>query len=183
MLENNTVKTTNIQGLFLVERETFEDGRGFFRETFRAGELNSALGFEFAIKQENHSRSVKNTLRGIHVAPWNKFIYVVRGEVQSVVVDLRDGSATFGEYVSIILGESNHTRIFVPKGCGNSYLVLSEEADCMYLTDDYWSPGKEYGVLWNDSDIKINWQTDKPLLSDKDRINKTIKELFPGRLK
>jgi dTDP-4-dehydrorhamnose 3,5-epimerase len=166
-----------LEGVLVFDRPTFPDERGFFKEVLRFSEVEKALGQTFTVKQVNHSRSVKNTLRGIHVAPWNKLIYIPHGRVQSVIVDCRKDSSTFGKYQSAILGEENKACIFVPKGCGNSYLVLSDDADYFYLTDEEWAPNREKGVIWNDKDLGINWQLEgEPLLSEKDKTNPTFSQ-------
>jgi dTDP-4-dehydrorhamnose 3,5-epimerase len=161
---------------------TFPDDRGFFKEVIRTGQLEEKIGKPFVTRQVNHSRSTKNTLRGIHIAPWNKLIYVVHGTVQSVIVDCRKGSPTFGKYKSVILGEDNRSCIFVPAGCGNSYLVLSEDADYLYLTDQEWTPNQEKGVAWNDKDLAIDWQLSEadgePTLSEKDKNNPSFSAIF-----
>ncbi len=175
----SSIQTTSIEGLLEIERPTFADDRGFFHETFRKTELEEILGKPFDIKQANHSRSIKKTLRGIHSAPWNKLIYVSRGKVQAVIVDLRKGSPTFGKYVSFIIGDDNKKSVFIPANCGNSYLVLSDEADYHYLTDEEWTPNKEIGVAWDDPQLKIHWEIkDDLLLSIKDQQNPRLNETF-----
>ena len=130
----------------------------------------------------NHARSSKNTLRGIHIAPWNKLIYVTSGNVKAVIVDLRENSATFGKYESFVIGDDNRSSIFIPKGFGNSYLVLSEDADYTYLTDEEWSPNREVGVIWNDPTLNIDWGlAEQPILSPKDQQNPSLKEVFPKK--
>ena len=176
MKQNSPVTKTSIPGLLVIERQTFSDERGFFRESARIAEIEEAAGVSFDIAQANHARSSKNTLRGIHIAPWNKLVYVTRGSVQSVIVDLREGSSSFGKYESFVIGEENRSSIFIPKGCGNSYLVLSEEADYTYLTDDEWISDKEIGIAWNDPTLNISWQIQgEPHLSEKDRQNPKFK--------
>lgn len=171
----DAITKTSIQGLVLIKRPTNEDDRGFFREPVRIKGVEEATGVQFAVAQMNHARSSKNTLRGIHVAPWNKLIYVTRGKVQVVLVDLREGSETYKKFESVVIGDENKSSIFIPKGMGNSYLVLSDDADYVYLTDEEWSPGKEYGVAWNDPTLNIPWQLEgEPVLSDKDKNNFNI---------
>lgn len=172
---------TDIEGVFLVNRPTFPDDRGFFHETFRKNELEEKIGKPFEIVQMNHSRSVKDTLRGIHAAPWSKLIYVPRGKVQQITVDLRKDSPTFGKWITVELGEENKSAIFVPSGCGNAFLVLSAECDYTYLVTDYWAIGKEVGIIWNDPDLKIEWQTNTPVLSKKDQENSFFKEIFSNK--
>lgn len=171
----DTITKTSIDGLVLIKRPTIEDERGFFREPARIKAVEEATGIEFDVKQMNHARSSKNTLRGIHVAPWNKLIYVTRGKVQAVLVDLREGSQTYKKFESVIIGDENKTSIFIPKGIGNSYLVLSDDADYIYLTDEEWAPNREYGVAWNDPSLNIPWQLQgEPNLSDRDKNNPNL---------
>lgn len=176
MDQNSPITKTSIEGLVSIKRSTFPDDRGFFRESARIKEIEEATGIEFKVAQMNHSRSGKNSLRGIHIAPWNKLIYVTHGKVQSVVVDLREGSPTYKKYESFIIGEDNKSSIFIPKGMGNSYLVLSDEADYTYLTDEEWAPGRETGILWNDPSLNIVWELngEDPILSEKDKQNPRI---------
>jgi len=178
----DTIITTSLPQVVQISRPTLLDDRGFFRESFRIKELETAVGIPFQVAQANHSRSSKNTLRGIHIAPWNKLIYVTRGTVQAVVVDFKEGSPTFGKYESFVIGEDKRVSIFIPAGYGNSYFVMSDEADYTYLTDREWEPNKERGILWNDPDLKIEWKLEgTPILSEKDQQNPVAKTLFPGK--
>jgi len=180
MNENPTITKTTLEGVFQILRPTFPDDRGFFRESIRTKELEAMSGIPFNIVQANHARSTKSTLRGIHIAPWNKLIYVTRGRVQAVIVDLKKDSPTFGQHQSFILGDENRASIFVPAYCGNSYLVLSDEADYTYLTDQEWTPGRETSVAWDDPKLAIKWEYEgEPTLSERDKANPTMKELYP----
>lgn len=172
------IEATEIEGVFIIRRPKFGDERGFFRETFRKSDLEKKIGFEFNPMQANHSRSQKGVLRGIHAAPWHKLTTVMRGEVQQVVVDLRQDSKTFKKYISVTMGESDFCSVFIPAGCGNAFLVLSEIADYNYLTSDYWEAGKEYGIMYNDPDINVTWEIENPEISDRDKSNPTFKEKF-----
>lgn len=172
------ITKTEIEGVLIVDIPAHIDERGFFKETFRKNELEEILGKQINFVQENHARSKKGVLRGIHVAPWSKFFYCVKGSVQHVVVDLRKDSPTFGKYISNIIGDGNQVKVFIPAGCGNSYLILSDEADVIYLTDDYYSPGKEFGVSWNDPELSINWEIKEPVLSEKDQSAPKVDEVF-----
>src|SRR3990167_8566850 len=170
MDRNQSIFPTSIQGLVLIQRPTASDDRGFFREPARIKEIENATGIPFIVAQMNHARSSKNTLRGIHIAPWNKLVYVTSGNVQAVIVDLRQGSQTFGKYESFVIGDDKRSSIFIPKGFGNSYLVLSDDADYVYLTDQEWEPDKEFGVIWNDPTLNIYWGlAEQPILSPKDQ--------------
>jgi dTDP-4-dehydrorhamnose 3,5-epimerase len=171
MIFSARVNKFSIKGLLKIDFPISSDDRGFFKEVIRTGEIRKVLGKEFIVRQMNHARSTRNTLRGIHVAPWNKIIYVTRGAAQVVIVDCRSDSATFGKYESFILGDENRSCIFVPMYCGNSYLVLSENLDYIYLTDQEWSPNKEKNIAWNDPTLAISWKLEKiePILSEKDK--------------
>jgi len=176
----NNFKTFPIKGLLQISPPIFEDERGFFKEIVRFNEIEKVLGKQFLAKQVNHARSIKNTLRGIHIAPWNKIIYVMRGKIQVVVVDCREDSPTFGKYESVILGDENRSCVFIPAGCGNSYLALSDEANYVYMTDQEWIPNKEKDIVWNDRDLKIDWQLEKePFLSERDRKARSFSSVFP----
>lgn len=175
------ITETELSGLFVIERPTFPDDRGFFRESFRKAELEARTGYPVEFVQANHSRSVKNTLRGVHIAPWHKLISVTHGEVQTVLVDARVDSPTFGKYFSLIIGDSNRASIFIPAGFGNSFAVLSDEADYTYLTTDYWAPGKEFTVRYDDPDLGIKWEVTEPVVSDRDKTCPTLRETFPEK--
>jgi dTDP-4-dehydrorhamnose 3,5-epimerase len=182
MSDTNFITHTSIQGLLQIQRPTYPDDRGFFRESVRIKAVEEEYGEPFVVAQASHARSTKLALRGIHIAPWNKLIYITRGKIQTVIVDTRPESPTFGKYESFILGDDNRTSIFVPKGLGNSYLVLSDEADYTYLVDQEWAPNMEKSLLWNDETVGIKWElTEAPILSEKDKLNKTLRELFPER--
>lgn len=180
--ETDYIEETALNGVFIVKRPTFADQRGFFRETLRRSDLEKKLGYPFEVVQANHSRSQRGSLRGVHIAPWNKLVTVVHGEAQQVVVDLRPGSPTFGKHVSVVIGESNWASVFIPAFCGNAFLVLSDIADYTYLTTDYWAPGKETAVAYNDPDLAISWQIDDPIVSEKDQHNPSVREAFPNEL-
>jgi dTDP-4-dehydrorhamnose 3,5-epimerase len=174
---------TELKGVFVIKRPTFEDDRGFFRELYRKGDLEKRLGYEFTPVQPNHSRSKKDTLRAIHVATWHKLVTVMRGEVQQLVADLREDSPTFGKHITINVGDSNRVCVFIPAGCGNGFLALSDEVDYCYFTTDYWGPGKEKYVIYNDPDLNINWQTQNPIVSEKDSQSPKLREVFPDKFK
>lgn len=176
---SDSIQKTDIEGVFIINHPVMPDDRGFFHETFRKNELEEAIGKSFVIVQQNHSRSVKDILRGIHIAPWSKLVYVTRGSVQEVVIDLRKSSSTFGKSISITLGEDTKSALFIPPGCGNAFLVTSDVADYIYSVSDYWAPGSEYGLIWNDPDLNIKWESESPILSEKDQNNSTFKEKFP----
>jgi dTDP-4-dehydrorhamnose 3,5-epimerase len=172
-----TIKESVLKGVYLVESPIREDERGFLKELIRKNELERSLDFSFNLAQLNHSRSKKNSLRGIHVSPCSKIIYCINGNVQSVIVDLKRNSPTFGKHLSLVIGEENMTVIIIPPYCGNSYLTLSESADYLYLLDESWQPGKEYGIIWNDPSLNINWKIKgEPILSQKDKQNLSLND-------
>lgn len=179
MSDTNFITQTSLHDVFLINRPTFADDRGFFRESVRIKDLEAETGRSFQVIQANHARSSKNTLRGIHIAPWNKLIYVTRGKVQAVIVDLQKDSPTFGKHESFILGDDTKTSLFIPPQCGNSYLVLSDEADYTYLVDQEWYPGAENAIAWNDPTLNIKWELDgEPILSEKDLKNPMFEEVY-----
>lgn len=176
------ITKSSIEGILQIDFPIFPDDRGFFKEVMRTSEVEKALGKKFAVRQVNHARSTKNTLRGIHIAPWNKILYVIRGIVQVIIVDCRDDSLTFGKYESIILGDENRSCVFVPAYCGNSYLVLSDNADYVYFTDQEWNPDKEKNIAWNDPALAIKWKLEKePILSERDKNNPLLATVFPNK--
>ncbi len=181
MTDQTYITKTELEGVLLLNRPSFADDRGFFREVFRKNDLEAAVGAELNFVQSNHARSSKNTLRGIHIAPWSKLITIMCGEIQAVIVDCRPDSATFGKHISVQLGESNFGALFVPPGFGNSYLVTSEQCDYNYLVTDYWAPGKETSIRYDDPDLNIEWQTKSPILSAKDMQNPSMREAFPEK--
>ena len=169
---------TNLDDCVIIEPEVFGDERGFFLETFQAERYASLAGINTPFVQDNHSRSSKGVLRGMHYQkekPQGKLVRVVSGVVYDVAVDLRKGSCTFGQFASVILSEENKLQFWVPPGFAHGFVVLSDIADFEYKCTDYYDPSDEGSVLWNDSDIQIPWPIDNPSLSEKDaNANKLI---------
>lgn len=171
------IKKTDIEGLLIIEGgQTFEDERGFFRELFRRDEFERVLGRSWVHVQENHAYSKKGVLRGIHVAPWDKMFYVPKGRVLSVTMDLRKNSPTFKQVNKIEIGDRNLVKLFVPAGVGNAYLILSDEAVYEYQVNEYYQPGMEKGIAWDDPELNIDWGISEPILSEKDKNNISLKE-------
>jgi len=157
----------------LIEPSVFEDDRGFFFETYHETKF-AELGIRDRFVQDNHAKSVRHTLRGLHYQvrhPQAKLCRVIQGEVLDVVVDVRHGSPHFGKWESGILSAQNKREMYVPAGFAHGYLVLSETAEFLYKCSDFYHPEYERGVLWNDPEIGITWGVQGPLLSDKDRRN------------
>jgi dTDP-4-dehydrorhamnose 3,5-epimerase len=164
---------TSLPGVFLIEPSVFEDERGFFFESYHEKTF-ADLGITDRFVQDNHARSVKHTLRGLHYQirhPQAKLCRVVQGEVLDVVVDIRRGSPTFRRWESGVLSAMNRRQMYVPPGFAHGYLVLSDSADFLYKCSDFYRPEYERGVLWDDPEIGIKWGVETPLLSDKDRRN------------
>ncbi len=164
---------TSLPGVVLLEPEVFGDTRGFFMETYHSEKLRE-LGIDSVFVQDNHSLSRRGTLRGLHYQlnnPQAKLCRVVRGEVLDVAVDIRQGSPTFGQWCSAILSAENKRQIYIPRDFAHGFFVLSEEAEFLYKCDGFYEPADQYGILWNDPQIGIDWQISgdvEVLLSDKD---------------
>lgn len=164
------------------------DERGFFLEIFRQNDLKKETGVDFSPVQWNHSMSLPGVIRGVHMEDWNKLVYPVTGILYAPIVDLRPQSSTFGkvEYITIDNSKGeNKKALFLPKGgIGNSICVLGEEPlNYIYLVDEYWDNSKAKGVAWDDPDLAIKWPVDSPTVSDRDRANPKLRELFPEKFK
>jgi dTDP-4-dehydrorhamnose 3,5-epimerase len=169
---------TSLPGVVIVKPRVFSDTRGFFVETYRQSVLAEA-GIHENFVQDNHSHSSRGVLRGMHfqlLRPQAKLCRVARGEVLDVAVDVRVGSPTFGKWVSVVLSGENHLQLFVPKGFAHGFAVRSECADFLYKCSDYFEAADDRGVLWNDPAIGIDWQTESPILSEKDQRYPTLAE-------
>lgn len=176
---------TAIPDVLIIEPKVFGDARGFFFESFNQKTFNEATGLNETFVQDNHSRSAKGVLRGLHYQlqqPQGKLVRVVRGAVFDVAVDIRKSSSTFGQWVGCELSEHNHKQMWVPVGFAHGFLVLSESADFLYKTTDYYAPAYERCMAWNDPDIGIDWPAlgTVPQLSVKDQNGTRLRdaELF-----
>ena len=166
----NILKTI-LPGCVIIEPKVFGDDRGFFLETFHTARYKQLAGINMPFVQDNHSRSLKGVLRGLHfqkTKPQGKLVRVVRGEVFDVAVDIRRESATFGKWEGVILSEKNKKQFWVPPGFAHGFMVLSDVADFEYKCTDYYDPSDEGSILWNDPDLDIKWPLMNPILSDKD---------------
>ncbi len=176
------IETTDIPGLLIYQRETFEDNRGFFREAVELRDLEKVLGKKITVTQWNHSLSHSKVIRGFHAEPWEKIIYVLRGEVMAAIVDLRLDSPTFGKVVTVTLGENNRKTLYLPKGMGNSFCVTSStDAEYMYMITDYFEGKPTPAVAWNDPVLTKQfggWPVENPIVSEKDMNYPTLKEKF-----
>ncbi|AXO69061.1 MULTISPECIES: dTDP-4-dehydrorhamnose 3,5-epimerase [Klebsiella] len=175
------IKNTKIHDVKLIEPKVFGDERGFFLEVFEKKRYQEALNITFDFVQDNHSRSSYGVLRGLHFQtkdPQGKLVRVVRGKVFDVAVDIRPDSPTYGQWEGVILSEDNKHQFWIPPGLAHGFVVLSETADFEYKCTDYYSPGHEGCLLWNDPEVGIEWPIDfEPLLSEKDMLGKTLQEL------
>lgn len=173
------VTPTSIPDVLLIEPKVFGDSRGFFFESFNQREFNAATATNFNLVQENYSRSKKGVLRGLHYQlgrPQGKLIRVARGSVFDVAVDIRPASPHFGKWVGIELNEHDNFQLWLPPGLAHGFLVLSESADFVYKTTDYYAPELEHCISWNDTEIGIDWPLDgDPTLSAKDIAGKAFK--------
>ncbi len=175
----NIIKT-KISDILIIEPKVFGDDRGFFFESFNAKKFTESTGIETQFVQDNHSRSGKNVLRGLHYQiqqAQGKLVRVVAGEVLDVAVDIRKSSPSFGQWVSCLLSAENKRQFWVPPGFAHGFVVLSDTADFLYKTTDYYAPEYERSILWNDPELNINWQlSGEPILSAKDKSAPTLKE-------
>lgn len=179
------VTPTAIPDVIILEPKIFGDERGFFMESFNALRFREATGLERSFVQDNHSKSARHVLRGLHYQvrqPQGKLVRVVQGEVYDVAVDLRLSSPTFGSWVGVVLSADNHRQLWVPEGFAHGFLVLSEAAEFLYKTTDFYAPEHERSLLWNDPAIGIEWPiAGLPVLSAKDAVAPTLKqaEIYP----
>ena len=166
------IETTNVPGVFVITPHVFSDARGFIYESYNRDKL-LGHGIDTEFVQDNHAKSVRGTLRGLHFqlppAAQVKLVRVVRGAVWDVAVDIRAGSPTFGNWVGVELSAENWRQLYVPAGFAHGYCVLSDEAEFLYKTSHTYSPAHEHGILWNDPDLKIAWPVAEPILSERDR--------------
>jgi len=175
------VLSTPLEGVLVLEPKVFRDDRGFFLETFREESLVAA-GITVPLIQDNHSRSVKHTVRALHfqTEPGQpKLVRVARGSVFDVVVDMRKSSPTFGQRFEMELSDENHRQLWIPVGFAHGFCVTSDVADFVYRCGSYYDPATEQGILWNSPGLGINWPTDAPILSDRDTRNPAFSE-YPG---
>ena len=179
------VIATRLPDVLVIEPKVFGDDRGFFYESFNARAFAEATGYTLQFVQDNHSRSTRGVLRGLHYQieqAQGKLVRVTAGEVLDIAVDIRRSSPTFGQWASVRLSAQNHRQLWVPPGFAHGFVVLSESADFLYKTTDYYSPSAERCIRWDDPQLAIDWEFEgAPILSAKDQNGKTLHEadLFP----
>ena len=165
------VIVTKLPGVVIIEPVVHGDERGFFLETFQLERYRSLAGIDLPFVQDNHSRSRHGVLRGLHAQrgrPQGKLVRVARGTVYDVAADINPESPTFGQWVGVTLSDQDHRQLWIPPGYAHGFVVLSEYADFEYKCTDYYNPRGEYGVVWNDPDLAIDWPVDAPTVSAKD---------------
>lgn len=170
-----------IEDVILVKPKVFGDNRGFFMESYKKSDFY-ANGIDVEFNQDNHSKSTKHVLRGLHYQanPFGqaKLVRCSKGRIYDVAVDIRPNSKTFGEYVKVELSEENKQMLYIPVGFAHGFVVLSDEAELLYKASGEYAPQADRGVLWNDKDINIDWEIDfEPILSEKDKIQPKLKEI------
>ncbi len=175
------VVPTPIPDLLIVEPKVFGDDRGFFYESFNQRRFTELTGVTDTFVQDNHSKSARNVLRGLHYQiqqPQGKLVRVIAGEVLDVAVDIRRNSPGFGKGFAIKLSAENKKMLWIPKGFAHGFVVLSDSAEFLYKTTDYWAPEHERCIIWNDPDLAIDWQLGNttPLLSAKDQLGKRLRD-------
>ena len=174
------VTKTDLPGVLIIEPKAFGDERGFFLETFQAERYREAAGISLPFVQDNHSRSKRGVLRGLHVQTRHvqgKLVRAARGEIFDVAADIDPKSATFGRWVGVTLSDTNHRQLWIPPGYAHGFVVVSEIADFEYKCTDYYDPQAEAGVVWNDPDLHIAWPIEAPTLSEKDKRLPKLAEL------
>lgn len=177
---------TTLPGVIVVEPEVFKDERGFFFESYHEAKF-AEIGIRDRFVQDNHSKSIKGTLRGLHyqiARPQAKLCRVIQGEVLDVAVDIRRGSPSFGQHMSVVLSAENMKQMYIPVGFAHGYVVRSETAEFIYKCSDFYFSQYERGVIWNDPELAIDWGTETPILSTKDRshpmLSKIPSDELPG---
>lgn len=175
------IKPTAIPDVLLIEPKVFGDDRGFFYESFNAKLFNEAVGREITFVQDNHSKSVKNVLRGLHFQKppmaQGKLVRVIQGSVFDVAVDIRKNSPTFGNWVGEILSAENKKQLWIPEGFAHGFLTLSDTAEFLYKTTNYYAPSHEGCIIWNDPELNIDWGlTEEPTMSAKDLVGMHFNE-------
>lgn len=175
------VTETDIPGLLLIEPDVFRDPRGLFLETYHARRYEEA-GIPGPFVQDNYSQSMRGTLRGLHYQEphaQGKLVMVTEGAVYDVVVDIRKGSPSFGNWYGVELSAENRRQLYVPPGCAHGFCVTSDRASFLYKCTDYYAPSDEHGIIWNDPALAIPWPVATPILSAKDQAYKSLAEMEP----
>lgn len=174
------VHTCKLEGILLIEPDSFEDQRGFFLETYEESRYGK-FGILDKFVQDNHSRSKKNVLRGLHFTKRNsqaQIVTVIRGAVFDVVVDIRKDSPTWGQWFGVELSDQGLRQIYMPHGFAHGFCVLSDYADLHYKVSHFYDASDEGGLIWDDSEVKIDWPIDNPIISDRDLLHSDLRTLW-----
>lgn len=178
------IKKTSIEGLLVLERPTFPDDRGFFREVFHLDELEKALGRDFRPIQWNHSKSLPSVIRAIHAENWNKLVYPVTGQMFTAIIDIRPESPTFAKIETFNFDNDNRYALFISKGLANSICATgSEPVNYLYLVDAYYTGSDTRAIAYDDPDLAIDWPVKDPIVSERDKNNPRLRDLFPEKFK
>ena len=178
------ITKTSIPGLLVIERPVFADDRGFFREVFRLNDLEEVIGEKFNIVQANHSYSLPKVIRALHAENWNKLVYPLTGKVFTAIVDIRPESEAFGKHETFIIDDDSRKALFIPKGLANSVCVMGESpVHYLYLVDAYYKGDDTRAIAWDDPDVGVDWPIKDPIISERDRKNPRLRELFPEKFK
>ncbi len=176
----NQILKTSLEGLLKIERPLRFDERGYFHEVVRLEELSGATGRPFKVMQVNHSRSKQGVLRGLHAERWEKIVWVARGQAFSAIVDIRPDSPTFGKYETFELNDENGLALYIPEGFANSIYALTE-VDYVYQVSKTYDGSDTTAVSWDDPDIAVSWPNSDPIISQRDRSNPRLRELYPEK--
>ena len=172
------VKESKLKGLFIIEPTVFKDDRGYFFESFNSKLFKDRTGYSNNFVQDNESKSQKNVLRGLHFQnpPFaqGKLVRVIKGSVLDVAVDIRNESSTYGKHIKLVLSEQNKTMMYIPEGFAHGFLTLENDTIFSYKCTNYYNKSSEDCILWNDLTLAIDWQIDKPILSEKDQLGKNF---------
>ncbi|MCA1646765.1 MAG: dTDP-4-dehydrorhamnose 3,5-epimerase family protein [Chloroflexi bacterium] len=177
----NATRPGLLTGVWVFERRTFADNRGFFREAFRLDEVEAAVNRPVRFVQMNHSRSSRDTLRGLHAENWDKLVYVAAGSVFTALADVRPDSPTFARTETYGLGAESPLALFIPAGVAHGYCVLSEQADYVYQVTAYYDGSDRRAIAWNDPDLAVAWPVRQPVLSERDMTAPRLRDVFPER--
>ena len=170
------IKETELKGVYIIQPKIFSDERGFFMESFNSKIFKEKTGLKINFVQDNQSKSTKGVLRGLHFQMnphgQSKLVRTIKGEILDVAVDIRKDSQNYGKHISIVLSEENKKQLFIPKGFAHGFIVLSDIAEILYKTDEFYHPESESGIIYNDPDLNINWEISQQeiILSKKDKI-------------
>jgi len=181
MKKSKFIETTAFDGLLLIDRPVMVDDRGFFREAIRMEDLKE-LGINFNPIQLNHSLSKPGVIRALHAESWNKLVYPLTGKIFIAIVDIKPESVTFGKVTTFNFDDSNRKLLYIPVGFANSICVVGNEpVNYIYLVDQYYTGQDTKAIAWDDPDLNIKWPIKNPIISKRDKNNKTLRETFPEK--